>query len=56
MLTLDAVFVRDTLWADWQRWSDPAATTEDLIAELGVTPAGAHSAIPAGLVACGDHV
>ena len=52
MLTLDATLVRDTVWSDWSRWSGPAATTEDLIAELGVTPAGTPSVIPAGLAAC----
>ena len=52
MLTLDATLVRDTVWTDWSRWSGPAATTEDLIAELGLTPAGTPSVIPAGLVAC----
>ena len=52
MLTLDATFVRDTLWADWQQWSDPSATTADLMTELGVVPADGRSAIPAGLVAC----
>ncbi len=52
MLTLDATFVRDTLWTDWQQWKDPSATTADLMMELGVTPAGGRSAIPAGLVAC----
>ena len=52
MLTLDATFVRDTLWADWQQWSDPSATTTELMTELGVVPAGGRSAVPAGLVAC----
>ncbi len=52
MLTLDATLVRDTLWAEWQQWSDASATTEDLMTELGVVPAGVRSAIPAGLVAC----
>ena len=52
MLTLDTTLVRDTLWADWQRWSDASGTTADLMTELGVTPAGGRSAIPAGLVAC----
>ena len=52
MLTLDATFVRDTLWADWQRWSDASAPTGDLMTELGVVPAVARSAIPSGLVAC----
>ena len=52
MLSLDATFVRDTLWADWQQWSDPSATTADLMTELGLVPAGGRSAVPAGLVAC----
>ena len=52
MLTLDATFVRDTLWADWQQWSDPSATTADLMTKLGLVPAGDHSAAPTGLVAC----
>ena len=52
MLTLDTTLVRDTLWADWQQWSDASATTEDLMTELGVVPAGIRSAIPSGLVAC----
>ena len=52
MLTLDATLVRDTLWADWQQWSDASATTDNLMTELGVVPAGARSAIPSGLVAC----
>ncbi|MEO5722980.1 MAG: hypothetical protein ABIQ39_07100 [Ilumatobacteraceae bacterium] len=52
VLTLDATLVRDTLWADWQRWSDPSATTDDLMTELGVVPASARPAIPTGLVAC----
>jgi hypothetical protein len=52
MLTLDATFVRDTLWADWQQWSDPSAATADLMTELGLVPAGGRSAAPAGLVAC----
>ncbi|MEO8267357.1 MAG: hypothetical protein ABI706_17795, partial [Ilumatobacteraceae bacterium] len=52
MLTLDATLVRDTLWADWQQWSDASATTGDLLTGLGVSPAGARSAIPSGLVAC----
>ena len=52
MLTLDAMFVRDTLWVDWQQWRNPSATTADLMTELGVTPAGERSAVPAGLVAC----
>ena len=52
ILTLDATFVRDTLWADWQHWSDPSATTADLMTELGVAPAVAGSGIPSGLVAC----
>lgn len=52
IVTLDPIFVRDTLWADWKRWSDHAATTEDLLAKLGVDATGARSAIPAGLVAC----
>ena len=52
MLTLDATLVRDTLWADWQKWSDPSATTEELMTELGVVPPGDRSAVPAGLVAC----
>jgi hypothetical protein len=51
MLTLDATFVRDILWADWRRWTDHATTTEDLMAELGVAREG-RSAPPAGLVAC----
>ena len=52
VLTLDATFVRDALWADWPRWSDHATTTEDLMLELGVAPASGRSDIPAGLVAC----
>ena len=52
VLTRDATVVRDLLWADWSRWVDPATTTEDLIAELGVTPLGTPSATPDGLVAC----
>ena len=52
MLKLDATFVRNTLWADWQQWSDASATTADLMTELGVVPAGARSAAPAGLAAC----
>ena len=52
VLTLDATFVRDTLWADWQHWNDPSTTTGELMSELGVVPASAHPAIPAGLVAC----
>lgn len=52
MLALDATLVRATLWADWQQWSDASATTDNLITELGVVPAGARSAIPPGLLAC----
>ncbi len=52
MLTLDATHVRETLWADWSRWTDPAATTDDLIAGLGMTPADTPSVIPSGLVPC----
>ena len=52
MLTLDATFVRDTLWDDWQQWSDPSATTADLMTGLDLVPAGGRSAVPAGLVAC----
>ncbi len=52
VLTLDATLVRDTLWADWRRWSDASATTGDLMTELGVAPASARPATPAGLVAC----
>ena len=52
MLTLDATLVRETLWADWQRWSDASARTDDLMSELGVVPASASSPIPSGLVAC----
>lgn len=52
MLALEAPFVRDVLWADWPRWTDHATTTEDLMMELGVVPAGGRSAPPAGLVAC----
>ena len=52
ILTLDATFVRDTLWADWKQWSDPSAAAADLMTELGVTTAGGRSAAPDGLVAC----
>ncbi|MEP7113130.1 MAG: hypothetical protein ABI862_07680 [Ilumatobacteraceae bacterium] len=52
VLTLDTTLVRETLWADWQHWSDASATTDDLMTELGVVPASARSAIPSGLVAC----
>ncbi len=53
MLMLDATFVRDALWADWQQWSDPSATTADLMTGLvGLAPAGGRSPVPAGLVAC----
>ena len=52
MLTLDATFVRDALWADWPRWTDHVTVSEDLMTELGVVAAGARPAIPSGLVAC----
>ena len=52
MLTLDTTLVRDTLWADWEQWSDPTATTADLMTELGAVPTGGRSAVPSGLVAC----
>ncbi len=52
LLILDSTLVRDTLWADWQRWNDPSATAEDLMTELGVASTNVPSAIPAGLVAC----
>jgi hypothetical protein len=52
MLTPEATFVRDILWADWPRWTDHATTTEDLMTELGLVPAGGRPAPPAGLVAC----
>ena len=52
MLTLDSTLVRDTLWVDWQQWTDASATTDDLMTELGAVPVGARSAIPPGLVAC----
>ena len=52
MLTLDATFVRDALWVDWQRWSEPVASIEDLTAELGLSMPGDRSTMPVGLVAC----
>ena len=52
VLALDAAFVRDTLWDDWQRWNDPSTTTGELMSELGVVPVGARLSIPSGLVAC----
>ena len=52
LLTLDAALVRDTLWADWQHWSEPSTATDDLLTELGVVSANAGRAIPSGLVAC----
>ena len=52
VLTLDATLVRDTLWADWQQWSNASATIDDLLTELGAAPASARPAIPSGLVAC----
>ena len=52
MLTLDPARVRDTLWADWQQWSNASATTEELIIRLGVAANGVRSAIPPGLDPC----
>ena len=48
----NATFIRDTLWADWQQWSDPSTTTAELMTELGLVPPDGRSAVPAGLVAC----
>ena len=52
VLTLDTRLVRDTLWADWRRWSDASATTVELMRAIGAKPAAAPAVIPAGLVAC----
>ena len=38
--TLDRAVVADALAPSWERWVDPATTTDDLLAALGLPPVG----------------
>jgi hypothetical protein len=40
VVALDRSVVADVLAADWERWVDPATSTDDLLVALGVPPVG----------------
>ena len=44
--------VRDVLWSDWPRWTDPSTTTDEMLATLGLPSVGAPAGEPDGTRAC----
>ena len=52
LVNLDSTTVRDAVWSDWTRWTDSATATDELLASLGLAPAGAIAEPPSGTVVC----
>ncbi len=44
--------VRDALWAQWARFTDPKTTTDEMMAALGLDAIGPAAAAPAGTIDC----
>ncbi len=52
MVGIEPAVVRDVLWADWPRWTDPATTTDELMTALGQAAVGSAAGVPDGARAC----
>jgi hypothetical protein len=49
---LPAAQVQSVVWAQWDRWTDPATTTDDFLAAVGLHPLGPPGFIEARRYAC----
>ena len=52
LVGIDTSTVRDAVWTDWVHWTDPATSTDELLANVGLEPVGPSTPPPAGTVAC----
>ena len=52
VVELDPSAVRELLWSDWTRWTDPATTTDELLIAMHLDPVGAPQTSPLGIVSC----
>ncbi len=44
--------IRDALWADWRRFSNPATTTDEMLSTLGLATVGSAPRPPPGVATC----
>ena len=52
LLRLPRAQTRDALWREWARFIEPATTTNQLLASLGIEPVGPPTVAPPGSKAC----
>ena len=52
LVGLEPAAVRDVLWADWPRWTDPATTTDEVMTALGQSAVGSAAGAPDGSREC----
>lgn len=52
LVDLDPTAVRGEVWSGWSHWLDPASSTDELLASLGLSSPGPVAAAPPGTSAC----